>query len=77
MNTHLRSFYVLDEPHQSSFAELSVVRTIVDLVEGEFRVPKGAVGTIVHVYIGKDAYVVEFPEFEAVVDVHAREIEAV
>ena len=77
MNIRLRTLFVADDPPTGLFDELSVVRTKVDLLEGRTFVPKGSTGTIVHIYKGKEAYEVEFTEPQAVIGVHANELEDV
>ena len=61
---------------EDALPELSMVRAVTDIREGETLIPKGAIGAIVLVYPEKNAYQVEFvTPFHAVVGAHRRELE--
>lgn len=59
---------LLPKSRTRSFRELTRVKALECIREGDHVMPKGATGTIVHVYAGGDAYEVEFtfPKHEVV-----------
>ena len=74
----VRTLYVTDDSPEPSLPEHSVVRTLVDLIEGDVRIPAGSVGTIVLTVPEKDGFEIEFDKpIQAVIGAWRHEIEPV
>ena len=72
----VRTYYVAESGPEPSLPELSLVRTLVELVEGDVRIPAGTVGTIVLAIPEKDGFEIEFDTpVQAVVGAWRHEIE--
>ena len=74
----VRTVYIADSEPKPSLPELSLVRTLVELVEDGVRIPAGTVGTIVLAVAERDGFEIEFDEpVQAVVGAARSEIEPV
>ena len=74
----VRTLYVSDDSPEPSLPEYSLVRTLVDLVEDDVRIPAGSIGTIVLAVPEKDGFEIEFSRpVQAVIGAWRSQIEPV